>query len=338
MKRIYGLVCLILAGLLALTACGNGAKGSETSSADMTQVTIQLAWTHEYFAAGFYAANESGHFSDRNLEVTLVEGGFGENGYIEPIEVVVNGTYDFGISDAEALIRARAEGKPVVAIATIMQRSPNAIISLAEAGIVRPQDLPNHTVQVADGGARGLYNALLNSQDVAAENINTQSRVEYGIAPLLNGDTDALMGWIINEGVQVKEAGETPNFILLSDYGIDTYSLVVFTTEATIEKRPEVVKAFLGATLEGYQDAIANPTRAAEYVIKYNNSLDYNGQLHRLEAMIPLINIPGQDLGVMNEQVWANTQAIMIEAGSLDAPIDLQSVYTTTFLDNIYSN
>jgi hypothetical protein len=60
--------------------------------------------------------------------------------------------------------------------------------------------------------------------------------------------------------------------------------------------------------------------------------------LRRLEAMIPLINIPGQNLGAMDEHVWADIQAIMLETGSLDAPIDLQTVYTTTFLDNIYND
>jgi NitT/TauT family transport system substrate-binding protein len=267
---------LILVGLLALTACGGDSKeeSEDKASEPVASVSIQMAWTHEYSVAGLYAAAENGHYADRNLEVTLVEGGFGENGYIEPIEVVVNGTYDFGMSGAEALIRARAEGKPVVAIATIMQRSPNAIISLVDANILRPQDLSDHTVLVADGGALGLYNALLSSQNVPADSVNTQPRTEFGVSPLLDGDADALMGWVINEGVQIQEAGQTPNYILLSDYGIDTYNLVLFTTETTIQERPQIVEALLSATLEGYQDAIANPSQAAEYVVKNNSSLD----------------------------------------------------------------
>lgn len=331
MKRIYATVLLLLAAVLVITGC----SGSD-SPEEATPVTLQMAWTHEYFAAGLYAAEENGHYAENGLDMTLVEGGFGEGGYIEPIDVVVAGTYDFGLSDANALVRARAAGKPVVAIATIMQRSPSAIISLEADGIERPQDLPDHTVQVADGGARNLYNAMLQAQGIDEASIDTQPRTDFGVGPLLNGEADAIVGWIINEGVQVREAGETPNFIMLSDYGFDAYNLVIFTTETTIEEKPELVESVLRAIIAGYEDAIADPNQAADYIVENNPELDREGQLQRLQAMIPLINIPGQNLGVMDEQIWIDTQTIMLEAGSLDNGIDPQSVFTTSFLDKIY--
>jgi ABC-type nitrate/sulfonate/bicarbonate transport system substrate-binding protein len=134
----------------------------------------------------------------------------------------------------------------------------------------------------------------------------------------------------------VREAGETPNFIMLSDYGFDAYNLVIFTTETTIEEKPELVESVLRAIIAGYEDAIADPNQAADYIVENNPELDREGQLQRLQAMIPLINIPGQNLGVMDEQIWIDTQTIMLEAGSLDNGIDPQSVFTTSFLDKIY--
>jgi len=37
-------------------------------------------------------AEKNGHFAAQNLDVRLEAGGFGPNGYIEPIAQVVNGT------------------------------------------------------------------------------------------------------------------------------------------------------------------------------------------------------------------------------------------------------
>ena len=336
MKRRYTLVFLLcIAALLAVTGCGTeGTTEGKTES--KTPVSIQMAWVHEYSAAGLYAAEKNGHNAEQGLDVTLSEGGFGENGYIEPIEVVVNGTYDFGLTSAEALIHARADGEPVVAIATLMQRSPSAIISLEESNILRPQDLSGHTIQVADGGALNLFNALLKSQNIDPATVNTLPRAGYGAAPLLNRETDALYGWIINEGVEVKEAGETPIYLLLSDYGIDSYSIVLFTTETTIQEKPELVEKVTRSLLNGFRDVIANPTQAINYTLEYDSSLDSDGQLRRLQAMIPLINVPGKNLGTMDAYVWEDTQTIMLQEGSLDIAIDLNTVYTTVFLDKIY--
>lgn len=89
----------------------------------------------------------------------LYEGGFSDKGYIDPIEQVVNGTVDFGMSDASSILVAPAAGKPVVAVGTVLQRSPLAVISLDKTGIVCPQDLVGRRVAVADGGLRAFVAA-----------------------------------------------------------------------------------------------------------------------------------------------------------------------------------
>src|SRR5690242_7000572 len=89
--------------IVALSACGANAPVASTS-APKTPASIQLAWTHEYSSASFYAAEKNGHFAAQNLDVRLDEGGFASKGYIEPITQVVNGTVDFGVTGAAGII------------------------------------------------------------------------------------------------------------------------------------------------------------------------------------------------------------------------------------------
>lgn len=330
----FGLTLLLLVGVL-LAGCGGAPAAPTTTSVAPAAVSLQLSWTHEYSSAMFYAAEKNGHFAAQNLQVSLVEGGFNDQGYIQPIDEVVAGSSTFGLASATSLIEARAQGKPVVAIASVLQRSPLAIISLADRGIARPGDLIGRSVSVADGGALQMYHSILSSQGIDLAQVEVISRTSFGIDPLLSGEIDSLVAWVINEGVQVREAGREPTFILASDYGVDTYDFVIFTTEQVINERPAEVERFLRAVLQGIEDVIADPAQGAAYAVAYNPKLDQAGQEQRLNATIPLINPPGTRLGEMRPDIWEFTQQMMIGEGSLERPIDLNTVYTMAFLDKI---
>lgn len=320
-----------LIAVLALIGCA-GAPAPE-----MTEVQVQMSWTHEYSASPFYAAELNGHFADQNLEVELVPGGFGPDGYIEPIGEVVSGNADFGLASAATLIQARAAGEPVVAVASLLQRSPFALISLADSGITRPEDLVGKRVAVSAGGAMDVYLSFLDAQGIDPASVDTVERTSFGVDPLLNGEVDVLAGWIINEAVLVEEAGYEAAFILPSDYGIESYDFVVFTTEDMVANHHDVVERFVRAIVAGVNDVVADPEQAVSYTLQYAPDLNHDEQLRRLMAMLPLINPAGGQLGSMRSEIWQGTYDMMIERGVLNGPVDFEAAYTTEFLDTIYS-
>ena len=264
------------------------------------------------------------------------QGGFIDGKYVDGISDVLSGQADFGITSDQVLLQARADGKPLVAVAALLQRNPMAIISLPKNNIRKPQDLVGHTVAVADGGARLLYNALLSAEQIDPTKVNTVVRKTYGIDTLLNGQVDAIMGWIINEGVQVKQAGYEPNFVLLSDYGIETYQNVLVTTEKMVSEQPDVVQRVVNAVVQGSQDIISNPNQAVDYVVAYGKDLKKDDQSVHLAAMLPLLNPSGTKLGMMDDQTWQATYQILTDQKALAKPIDVSKAYTLTFLKQIY--
>ncbi|MFL5800364.1 MAG: ABC transporter substrate-binding protein [Roseiflexaceae bacterium] len=330
-------MALLIVMAIVVSACGTGAP-SAAIAVPKTPVSIQLAWTHEYSSASFYAAEKNGHFAAQNLDVRLEAGGFGPQGYIVPIAQVISGTVDFGVTGAPDLILARAEGKPVVAVATILQRSPLAIFSLTKSGIHRPQDLVGHSVAVADGSATQLYNTLLKSQHIDPATVKTVPRTSYGIDLLAKGEVDAMVAWVINEGVQLNEAGLKTNVMLMSDYGVDSYEMVLFTTEKMIAEHPDTVKRFVKASIQGMQDVINNPDQAANMVLTYDSKLNLDGQRRRMQATLPLLSPPGVRLGVMQPDIWKLTHQMLLDQKVLTQPIDLDRVYTMKFLDEVSGN
>jgi NitT/TauT family transport system substrate-binding protein len=225
-----------------------------------------------------------------------------------------------------------------VALAAVLQRSPSAVITLADSGIVRPQDLIGRSVAVTDGGAAQTLHSMLQLQGIDPGQVSSVPRTSFGVEPLLSGEVDAMMAWVINEGVQLREAGQEPRFMLASDYGVDTYDFVLFTTEQMVAARPDVVQRVVRGLTLGLRDVIADPVRAADQVLSYAPELDRASQLERLHATIPLISPAGSRPGTMQADIWALTQEMMVEQGTLSAPIDLNQVYTLTFIQRSYES
>jgi NitT/TauT family transport system substrate-binding protein len=243
---------------LFLTLAGCGTSAQSSTPAAKRQIHVQLAWVHSIEYSGFYTAQDQGYFNAANLAVSL-----DVLGQTSPIDQVVTGKAQFGITSADNVLLARAAGKPVVAIATIYQRSPVAFVSLTKSSITKPQDFINKTVIVDLKGTTGIiYRALLASQSINEARVKTQPRADYTNDALLNGQADVIDAFINNQPVQLKQQGYDINVVLPSDYGIDLYANVIFATEEMIKTQPDVVEAFVRATTLGMQRAIQDPEAA----------------------------------------------------------------------------
>jgi NitT/TauT family transport system substrate-binding protein len=334
MRHIFRLpIVTLLIGAFVLAGCGSVPSAAPSAS---TKVSIQLGWIYEFSTAEFYVAAKNGRFAAQSLDVELQQGGFVNGVYVDAVAEVASGKADFGLTGDYTLVAARADGKPLVAIGAMLQRNPSAIISLAKSNIRRPQDLVGRTVAVADGGARLLYNALLKTQNIDPTTVNTISRKNFGIDPLLKGEVDAIVGWIVNEAVQVRQLGQEPNVILLSDYGIESYNNVLFTTERMIKEKPDVVAKFLQAVIQGLQDVINNPEQAVDHTIAYGKDLKREDQHARLMAMLPLIGPAGTKPGMMDDKTWQATYQMELDQKFLSKPVDITGAYTLSFLKQIY--
>jgi ABC-type nitrate/sulfonate/bicarbonate transport system substrate-binding protein len=335
-KPIYPL--LILALLLI---------GCSTTPVKNTPVPtnhkVQLSWVHTFEFAGLYMAQKQGYFAGQSLNVELLNGGYDDAGnYIDPVEAVVSGKAAFGITGADVILTARADGKPVVAIAAIYQRSPVALIALGDKHVVRPKDLIGKKVATEPGTSLGIaYNALLKSEGIDHTQIVEIPRTDFTTKPLLSGEVDVLLSFITDDGINAKLHDKNTTYVLMSDYGIDIYTNVIFTTEDMIKNKPEQVQGFVSAVVQGLQYAVDNPQVAAQYVLDtYGSSLtpDYKAiQEPGMLASVPLINPIGSPPGMMTAKAWQETYAILNDQKLLPHPVDAETAYTLAFLKKVYA-
>ncbi len=318
--------------ILAVTACGSSNEQA-VAAAPATPVTVQLAWVNTVEYAGFYEAEEKGYYANENLAVKL-----NELGDSAPVDLVVAGKADFGITSADILLSARAAGSPVVAIATLYQRSPVAFISLAEKNIRRPEDLIGKKVLVHFEGTTGLvYKALLAAQGIDSTEVEGVSRTDFSNKQLLDGEVDVMDAFITNQPVQLAQEGHEINAIIASDYGIDVYANVIFTSEATVANKPELIERFLSATVQGVQSAVQDPKGAANLALARNAKLNLESEIESMNRSLPLINPAGGQPGMMRAEDWEITHQILLDQGILNKPLDLKAAYNLSFLEKVHS-
>jgi len=320
--------------MLVLSACASSAPTPTAQAVVLTDVSIQLSWVHEYSSSSFDAAVREGFFTAQGINATLVEGGFGEAGYIDPIQAVVDGTVDFGMSSGSGLITAVNNGLSVIGVATILHRSPLALMTLDQT-LQRPQDFVGRSILVSDGGARDALESLLISQDISIDSVTIVSRTDFGVDPLVNGDVDGLVAWRINEGVSLEEQGLTPTFFMFSDYGVENYEFVLFTRLEMVETQPGVVQGVVNAVHSGRDSVVDSPSNAITQTLTFAPDLNAEAQLRRLEASIPLMNKPDSlksDLG-MDKAIWEFSYQLLLARELVPADFDVTRVFTNRFAD-----
>ncbi len=317
-----------------LTSCSS--NPTSTPATPATPVKFQISWLHSIAFVGGYLAQENGYYADENLNVEIMPGGLDEAGnFIDPIERVTSGKADFGVIDSTILLKARADGVPVVAVASIYQRHPLAFTSLRAKNITRPQDLIGATVQVSFNSAV-IYQALLAAQDIDPAQVNTVNRTDFTPGPILKGEADVIDAWVITEIAELAAAQQDVNLILPSDYGIEVYPNVIFTTEEMISKNPGVVERFVRATVRGLQNAVDNPKVAAELTFnKYAPERGLEIEQIAMQRAVPLLKPTDSSPGMMKPEVWVTTHEILLEQKILSAPLDIDSAYTLVFLEKV---
>src|SRR5690606_32734222 len=114
-----------------------------------------------------------------------------------------------------------------------------------------------------------------------------------------------------------------PNVFLLADYGFDSYSTTVEAMQATIDKRPKVVKCFVEASAKGWQTYIHGDNSAGNALIKKENPeitdalLAYSVTSMREHGIVDSGDAETLGIGAMTHERMKAFYTMMVGAGVL---------------------
>jgi len=327
MKR-RAVVLIALSLLLTLTACSPRA-GAKTPG-ETRQVTIAMGYIPNAQFAPMYVAIDRGYFAEEGIEVTLDYGM--ETDLLQRV-----GTNDlqFAIANGDQVILARANDLPVTYVLNWYHRFPVCVVSLAEKGITRPEDLIGKTVGIpaTEGASYIGWLAFLDRAGIAPDQVNLQVIGYTQVASLVEGRVDAAICYAQNEPVQLRESGHEVNVISMADY-TRLVSAGIVTNDTTIANDPELVQGVTRAFLRGLEDAVADPDAAFEISRRAIPEMDEaTAAVQRAVLQESVAIWRGEELGRSDPEAWAESVALLRELGLISTDLDLDSLYTNRFVD-----
>jgi len=278
-KKDFLLRRLRRAGLLCALICITGLLLSATARADeqhLRPVRLQLRWHHQFQFAGYYMAKQLGYYRDAGLDVEIRAGGSD----ISPVRELLAGRADFGI-EGSGLLVDYANGRPVVAVAAIFQKSPLRLVALRDRGISVLSDLSERKVMLLPGSRSLALIAMLDQAGLLNRIVRVDSSAE--VSDLIEGRVDAFNAYNSNEPHILQQAGIEPVVFDPAAYGIQFYSDILFTDLHTAQSDPDLVVAFRDASLRGWQYALEHPEEAIDLIVR-QWATDKSRPLLRLEA------------------------------------------------------
>ncbi|NYJ96202.1 ABC transporter substrate-binding protein [Pseudoclavibacter caeni] len=324
------------AAVLGLSACSSGSTGSDASeSASLGTVNVQLSWIKNEEFVGEYFADDKGYYADAGFDTVNLTAG-PSTGASE----LLSGQADIALSDAASIGTAVAEqDAPLKIVGATFQKNPFTILSLKDgANIATPQDLIGKKIGVQDSNVN-VFKALLKANDISEDQV-TIVPVQFDPSPLTEGQVDGFFAYLTNEAITVAQQGHEVTNLAFADNGLPFVAETVSVTEQTLQERPEMVKAFLKAEIQGWNDAYAD--RDAGFDLIQNKYGKDSGQTEAktkagYDAQMKLVSTPETEqngLFTISDDLKAQTIASLKAAG-----IDLteDQLFDTSLLDEVYS-
>jgi NitT/TauT family transport system substrate-binding protein len=290
------LVVTLAVSLLALAVVAAGCGGGKP----LTKVTLQLNWLHEAEFAGYYVAQAKGLYEDQGLDVTIVEGGPGKPAR----DRVVSGEVEFSVTSFAEQRDLVVAGTPSVAVMAAFQIPPSTIFSLQTSNLRDPRDLVSRKVGVTTDYWRRVLEETLTAAGVDPKDVTVVKVEVNDLEKLYDGTVDAWLGYAQDEPIRATIAGHPVNNIFPADFGVGGYEGLVIATQSTIDASPEMVRAFVKASEDGWRYAIENPDEAAQILTTWAKDTSVDFQKLAVRAVAPLVDTPQVPIGWIDAARW----------------------------------
>ncbi|MBC2607923.1 ABC transporter substrate-binding protein [Pelagicoccus albus] len=326
----------LASSLVFLVGCGNDESTEAGDESALTPVSIQTDWYAQPEHGGFYQAKVAGIYEEAGLDVTISQGGPNSNAVMK----VARGQMDFGIGRLDDIALRIEKGLDIVIVSALMQHDPQALLLHADNPISKIAELDDQRIMITPGSV--MVQMMEKKYDLS---IRIQP-LDFGIGRFLSDPGYIQQCFVTSEPYFARKNGVESKVILISDLGFDPYR-VIFANRTMVEEKPDVVAAFVAATIEGWSDYVDEATdrSAANAMISTENKimddpelLAFCVQSMRDYNLIHGIEEEGDANGLLRKARIQEAIDLMVELDILETITQAEDVYTTEFLpENLQS-
>jgi NitT/TauT family transport system substrate-binding protein len=320
--------------LLTAALLGWSALAPSANAAELKKVNFAFNYTVNEAHVAYWVALEKGYYKEKGLDVeTQYSKGSGD-----AVAKVDIGRADIALADAMVVIPGIARGAKVKIIGMVMDKTPLNFFVAKDSPIKTPKDLEGKTIAAPPGDAqRVLFPAFAEVAGVDAKkvewlNIDPTAKV----SALIGKRADAVGTYYTDLPMFEKAMGQGQlRMLRWSDYKFDPYAISIITSNALIEKDPEMLKGFLEASYHGWQDVFADPEDAIRIFKKRVPELDVATTRLALPLILDLLKTARYEqngIGYIDREKMCKTVSVVNENMELPRKPTCDEVYTSTLL------
>ena len=245
-----------------LVAAAVFALGAHQVSAQ-DKVTFLTSWYAQAEHGGFYQALATGLYKKAGLDVTVKMGGPQVNG----MQILGAGQTDFLMSYDFSVLKAIEQGLPVTTVATSFQFDLQGLMthedvsSLSSRSRARRSWSPPPAARTGGPGCRRSSAMAKNRPGLHLQPAAIPRRQEHG----RNRPTCR------QSRMPRRRQGAKVKFFLFADDGYPPYGTTIVTMQRMVNEKPDMVRRFVRASMEGWKSYLNGDPAAANALIKKDN-------------------------------------------------------------------
>lgn len=315
--------------MMALTCAGAAAQAQD-------KVVFATNWKAQAAHGGFYQALADGTYKQYGLEVEIRPGGPQVNNRpllpAGKIDFLMTGNLLHSFDNVK-------NGVPVVTVASLFQKDPQALMAHPGQGYAKFEDLTRAPIAYIAKDAQFSWWAWLKA-DYGFKDEQLRP-YNYNLGPFLANARSVQQGYAVEEPISVqKQGGFRPQTFLLADHGYSTYSTTIEARVDTVQKRPELVRRFVEASILGWVNYLYGDHSKGDALIRRDNpemdqaTIDQSLALMKELGVVDSGDSLGLGIGAMKPERIKDFYDKMVRAGLYKpGEVDLSKVATFQFVN-----
>ena len=310
---------------------------ARVESAEPRAATIRLDFIIGGKHAPWYVALEKGFYTKRGLNATIQA----STGSADTVRTIGSGGADFGFADIGTTIVAKSRGTPIQIVGQFGY-VPATILWRDEGTIKGIQDLPGKSWAISPGQAQWyLMPAYCRINKIDFKSIKIQeTAAPIQPAALATKKADFIVMYRASNDEIAEQAatkvGVKLSRIFMKDTGLDIYGTGLIVKDDDVKKRPDFVRAYVEATLEGLRYARDNQEEALKILLKQKPELESALTTLQLKNALTEVFLPPESatvaIGYMKPEIMEKTVQVVNDYFDVGRKVGSKEVYSNQFI------
>ena len=320
---------IITGALLLITSL---AFTPATFAAD--KVVLRITFTPWGMHAQYFGGRAQGFYAEEGIDLEIRPPAAGQQNEV----FIATGREQFGVTNADAFVKAKGSGLPIVAVMADQPDNPFSVITPQKAGITTPEKMKGMKLAWFQANVMGLIEPVLAKGGLTRKDVDFVSVARGAeVQMLAAGQVDGLFGYSFGQALTLEGKGFPVNVMPVRDYGVQFYGTVIYTNEALLKSNPDLVKRFVRATIKSLIWTHDNIEQAMKEIVAVSPDRDLKLESRKLRMIYELYNSPdyAERFGLMNDAKWQSSIDILASGGDLPKKPTAQSMYTNAIINSI---